>query len=104
MSDCGSWPMAMKAPPKASSRSSPVSMLRRRATRSNGPSPSWNSSTTYGVRNSMFSIARARSSMIFEARNSSRRWTMWTFEANLARKIASSMAESPPPTMIVSCP
>ena len=49
----------------------------------------------------MFSIARARSSMIFEARNSSRRWTIVTFEANLARKIASSIAVSPPPTMIV---
>ena len=51
----------------------------------------------------MFSIARARSSMIFDARNSSRRLTIVTFEANLARKIASSIAESPPPTMIVSC-
>ncbi len=50
----------------------------------------------------MFSASRARSSMIFEARNSSRRWTIVTFDANLARKIASSMAESPPPTMIVS--
>ena len=51
--------------------------------------------------NSMFSAARARSSMIFEARNSSRRWTTTTFELNFARKIASSMALSPPPTMIV---
>ena len=40
----------------------------------------------------MFSAARARSSMIFEARNSSRRLTIVTFEANLARKIASSIA------------
>ena len=40
--------------------------------------------------------------MIFDARNSSRRWTIVTFEANFARKIASSIAESPPPTMIVS--
>ncbi len=52
----------------------------------------------------MFSCARARSSMIFEARNSSRRCTTVTFEANLERKIASSMAESPPPTMIVGAP
>ena len=50
----------------------------------------------------MFSVARARSSMIFEARNSSRRCTIVTLEENLARKIASSIAESPPPTMIVS--
>ena len=52
----------------------------------------------------MFGIARARSSMIFEARNSSRRWTIATFEANFDRNIASSIAESPPPTMIVGAP
>ena len=39
--------------------------------------------------------------MIFEARNSSRRWTIVTFEENFARKIASSIAESPPPTITV---
>ena len=50
----------------------------------------------------MFSVERARSSMIFEARNSSRRLTITTFEENFARKIASSIAESPPPTMIVA--
>ena len=50
----------------------------------------------------MFSVERARSSMIFEARNSSRRLTITTLEENLARKIASSIAESPPPTMIVA--
>ena len=49
----------------------------------------------------MFSCARARSSMIFDARNSSRRCTTVTLEANFDRKIASSIAESPPPTMIV---
>ena len=49
----------------------------------------------------MFSTARARSSMMLEARNSSRRCTMTTFDANLARNIASSMAESPPPTITV---
>ena len=49
----------------------------------------------------MFSMPRARSSMIFDARNSSRRWTTSTFEENFARKIASSIALSPPPTIIV---
>ena len=49
----------------------------------------------------MFACARARSSMIFDARNSSRRCTTVTFVANFDRKIASSIAESPPPTMIV---
>ena len=49
----------------------------------------------------MFGIARARSSMIFDARNSSRRWTITTFAANFERNIASSIAESPPPTISV---
>ena len=49
----------------------------------------------------MFAIWRARSSMMFEARNSSRRWMTTTFEANFARNIASSIAESPPPTITV---
>ena len=51
----------------------------------------------------MLSISRARSCMIFDARNSSRRWTIVTFEANFARKIASSIAESPPPTIMRPC-
>lgn len=40
----------------------------------------------------------ARSAMTFEARSSSRRWTTVTFEAKFVRKVASSIAESPPPT------
>jgi hypothetical protein len=44
----------------------------------------------------------ARSSMIFEARKASRRWSSVTFEANRLRKIASSIAESPPPTTAIS--
>ena len=39
--------------------------------------------------------------MIAEARNSLRRWTTSTLEANFDRKIASSIAVSPPPTTIV---
>ena len=42
--------------------------------------------------------------MIFDARNSSRRCTIATLEANFARNMASSIAESPPPTMIVGAP
>ena len=49
----------------------------------------------------MFRPPRARSSMIFDARNSARRLTITTLEENLARKIASSIAESPPPTITV---
>ena len=52
----------------------------------------------------MLSTPWRRSNMIWEARNSSRRCTIVTFEENFARKIASSIAESPPPTMIVSGP
>ena len=36
--------------------------------------------------------------MIFEARNSSRRCTIVTLVANFVRKVASSIAVSPPPT------
>ena len=48
--------------------------------------------------NSIFGFARARSNMIGEARNSSRRCTTVTLSANFVRKVASSIAESPPPT------
>ena len=40
--------------------------------------------------------------MILEARSSLRRWTTVTLEANLVRKVASSMAVSPPPTTTTS--
>ena len=50
----------------------------------------------------MFSVSLARWSMIAEARNSGRRCTMPTVPANLDRKVASSIAVSPPPTTIVS--
>ena len=42
--------------------------------------------------------------MIFEARSSSRRWMTVTLVANRVRKMASSMAESPPPTTPSSWP
>jgi hypothetical protein len=40
--------------------------------------------------------------MIFEARNASRRWRRWTFDANRVRYVASSRAVSPPPTTAIS--
>ena len=46
----------------------------------------------------------ARSSMIFEARNSSRRLTIVSSLANLEMKIESSIAESPPPITITFWP
>ena len=39
--------------------------------------------------------------MIADALNSSRRFTIFTSLANLARKVASSIAVSPPPTTTV---
>src|ERR1700739_2188470 len=47
--------------------------------------------------NLILSLLRARFSMIFDARNSSRRCTSVTLLANRVRKRASSIAESPPP-------
>ena len=46
----------------------------------------------------MLSASRARSIMIAEARNSGRRCTTLTLPANFERKVASSIAVSPPPT------
>ena len=48
----------------------------------------------------MLGCSAARSCMIFEARNSSRRLTTVRSSANLEMKIASSIAESPPPITI----
>ena len=42
--------------------------------------------------------------MIFDARSESRRWMIVTLLANFVRKIASSIAESPPPTTAISWP
>jgi len=54
--------------------------------------------------NSTSSWSRARSTMISEARRSLRRWTTVTESANFARKVASSIALSPPPTTRTSSP
>ena len=55
-------------------------------------------------RNSIFGFAFARSAIIFDARNESRRCINTTLVANLVKKLASSIAESPPPTTAISCP
>ena len=52
----------------------------------------------------MLSCSLARSNMIFEARNSSRRLTTVSSLANLEMKIESSIAESPPPITITFWP
>jgi hypothetical protein len=48
---------------------------------------------------SIFSLAKTRSCIIFEARNESRRCIKLTFEAKRVKNSASSIAVSPPPTM-----
>ena len=52
----------------------------------------------------MFGTALARSSMILEARKSSRRWMVVRSFAYLETKIESSIAESPPPITATSSP
>ena len=60
------------------------------------------STTSLSQTKLIFSLANARSCMILLARSSSRRWTTVTDRANLVRKVASSMAVSPPPTTTMS--
>ena len=89
--------MATNSAVASSTLSSPVTVLRIFSPPTL-PSASTTESTTVSVRNSIFSLSRARSSMILEARKFSERWIRVTLEPNLVRKVASSMAESPPPT------
>ena len=86
-------------PLTARSVSASVSVSRRR-TASSLPSPS-TSSTTVFQRTSIFGFANTRSCMIFDARSSLRRWMSVTFVAKRVRKLASSSAESPPPTTAI---
>ncbi len=55
-------------------------------------------------RNSIWGWAMARSSMMREARKFSVRLMMVTLVAKRVRKMASSMAESPPPMTAISLP
>ena len=61
------------------------------------PSPRISSTTAFQI-TSILGLASARSTMICEARNSSRRCTIVTLLANFVRNVASSIAVSPPPT------
>ena len=53
--------------------------------------------------NAILSLAKARSCMILEPRNWSRRCTIVTLDAKRVRNVASSRAESPPPTTTMFC-
>jgi hypothetical protein len=61
------------------------------------------STTSLSHANRILSFAMARSCMIFDARSVSLRWMTVTDLPNLVRKVASSIAESPPPTTAMSC-
>ena len=94
--------MATKTPPTSSFDASPVTV-----SRSASPStlsPPMMSSTTLFQTKLILGLAKARSCMIFDARSSSRRWMTLTLVAKRVRKVASSMAESPPPTTAISWP
>ena len=97
----GSWPIATKRPVHGISFVAVPSVSRMRIAES-ASSPR-HSSTTYPSSQAIFGLARARSIITFEARSSSRRCTIVTLEANFVRKLASSIAESPPPTTTISC-
>ena len=92
----GVWPIATKYPSVSMSVASSVTMFLI-VTPVTSSSPR-TSSTTVFQRTSIFSWSRTRRAMMADARNSSRRWMIVTFEANFVRNRASSIAESPPPT------
>jgi hypothetical protein len=92
----GVRPIAMNRPVTFSSSLSSV-CVSTRVTPVSLSSP-WIDSTVEFQANSIFGLGNARSCMIFEARSSLRRCTSVTLDANRERKVASSRAESPPPT------
>ena len=75
-SDRGVWPIATNAPPTSSSSVSPVSACLRRILAELAVVAGDELLRDYGVLIVMLSRSRARSSMIFEARNWSRRCTI----------------------------
>ena len=98
----GACPMATKRPVTGRVDSSAVATFLMR-TPSTDRSPR-TSDTWASHMKSMRGLRKARSCMIFEARSSLRRWMTVTLSPNLVRKVASSMAESPPPTTAMCCP
>ncbi|BCO41142.1 hypothetical protein MINTM001_22810 [Mycobacterium paraintracellulare] len=92
--------MATNTPVTASVDSAPLTVSRNRnPVTVSAPSTA---STALLVRKVILSLARARSNMIREARNSSRRCTNVTLRANRVKNVASSIAESPPPITAMS--
>ncbi len=98
------WPMAMKIPPQGTSLTSPVLTFFTIAPVTPFPGPPRTFSITLSRSHATFGLAFAWVCMTLLARSSARRWTIVTFEANLLRKDASSIAVSPPPTTSTSLP
>jgi len=79
----GLWPIAMNTPSAGMTRDFPVAVsLSRSPDTFSSPRTS---STAVLVWISIFGLSFARSTMIRLARNSSRRWSMWTFDAKRVR-------------------
>ena len=74
----------------------------RRVSPASFPSFSWMDSTSLFQAKVIFGSANARSCIAFDARRASRRWTTVTELAKRERKVASSIAVSPPPTTAMS--
>src|SRR5438477_436808 len=98
----GSCPMATNTPVTSTVDSSPDRRLRSRSPLARS-SPR-TSTTSESQAKRIFGLANARSCMILLARSVSRRCTSVTDVAKRVRNVASSTAESPPPTTAMSWP
>ena len=92
----GVWPMAMNAPVASMVSVLPSCVFSRTAPLSPLSSES-HSLICRKVRISIFGWLAARSYMMVDALNTSRRWMSVTLLAKRVKKVASSHAESPPP-------
>ncbi len=98
------WPIAMNTPSTGRSLRSPVCVLSRAAAVTAPFPTSLISSISVFHSKEIFGLANALSCMIFDARSDSRRWMTVTCDAKRVRKIASSIAVSPPPTTAIGLP
>ena len=96
----GRWPIATKTPSTGSSDSVP-STVDTSVSPVTFSSPLTEATVAFQAK-SILGSATARSAMAFEARSASRRCTTVTLSAKRVRKVASSMAESPPPMTAMS--
>ena len=100
----GSWPIATKTPSAARVVRAPVFTFSSTTALTPVSGVPSMSAIALSQTKVIFGLARARSCMIFEARKWSRRCTTVTLVAKRVRKIASSIAVSPPPTITSSLP